>query len=299
MKHSEKAHYPAHNRMVPGSNPGGPSFSFAFLRLYPAHSGGSPHLRKKFYAHIGTFQEKRPVMLRRSFPNKPKASSFFQIITSSFLNRSVVFRMGLLVLFALCFGCSQETEPTQPVPPSKLSCQEGTLKFGIACVPMDTIQSTLVNDVMKLVSFEDRALTEEEIRDRIGPVFDKYVAKSNSETIRLMFEREVFKRTKTLDARSLRLLLDIRYYHDNFSHTVYASFSEGMRDMIIPFIEKKPALVITIVKDEAQMNRKIISNAFYQFIDQFAIDQKTGRIIDDRFTAEDKELMVILKDKEF
>ena len=239
-------------------------------------------------------------MLRRLFANKLKISSFFQIITGSFLNRFVVSPLGLLVLFALCFGCSQETEPTQPVPSSKLSCQEGTLKFDTACVPMDTIRSAMENDFIKLDGFkEDRALTEEEIRDRIGPVFDKYVAKSNSETIRLMFEREVFKRTKTLDVRGLRLLLDIRYYHDNFSHTVYASFSEGMRDMIIPFIEKKPALVITIVKDEAQMNRKIISNAFYQFIDQFAIDQKTGRIIDDRFTAEDKELMVILKDKEF
>ena len=238
-------------------------------------------------------------MLRRSFPNKPKASSFFQFITSAFLNRSVLFRLGLLVLFALCFGCSQETEPTQPVPPSKLSCQEGTLKFGTACVPRDTIQSALVNDVMKLVSFEDRALTEEEIRDRIGPVFEKYVAKSNSETIRSMFEREVFKRTKTLDPRGLRLLLDIRYYHDNFSGTVYASFSEGMRDMVIPFIEEKPALVVTIVKDEAQMNRKLISDALYQFMDQFATDPKTGRITDDRFTAEYKELMALLKNKEF
>ena len=239
-------------------------------------------------------------MLRRLFANKLKISSFFQIITGSFLNRFVVSPLGLLVLFALCFGCSQETEPTQPVPSSKLLCQEGTLKFNTACVPIDTIQSAMENDFLKLDGFkEDRALTEEEIRDRIGPVFDKYITGNNSEAIRPMFEREVSKRTKALDARSLRLLLDIMYYHDNFSRTVYASFSEGMRDMIIPFIEEKPALVTTMVKDEAQMNRKLISNAFYQFIDPFAFDQKTGRIIDDRFTPEHKELMAILKNKGF
>ncbi len=140
-----------------------------------------------------------------------------------------------------------------------------------------------------------KALSNEEIKIHISPIFNKYMNTQNSYWAVVAFDQSIIKKIKGKKESDLRLLLNIMHYHDNYGDVTYAEFSEGLSDYIIPFIEDKTDIVIKVVKDNDQLNRELISSAFNQFIDVFKTDSKTGEIVDSRFKLQHQVLMNILK----
>ena len=89
-------------------------------------------------------------------------------------------------------------------------------------------------------------------------------------------------KTTKLDENGLRLLLYLAYYASHFMGSTNAELLEGLRDMVVPFIEHQKQAVITVLNDKSQVVRENIVSAYYLYIDQFGRDPKTNEIKDEK-----------------
>lgn len=179
-------------------------------------------------------------------------------------------------------------------------CSHNLILFDGHCVEKKRIELEAISDLRELDRLpENRAMTDEEVREVIGPIFTRYLLDCRSYQVHHIFSRAIHKRAGKKDERGLRMLLDMLYYQDKYSNVIFAEISEGWRDAVVFFIEEDTDLVIKIANDKTQLNKKVIDSAFFQFIDQFSVDQTTGEIIDKRFGAKHKELMQIIKRERF
>ncbi len=175
-------------------------------------------------------------------------------------------------------------------------CTNSLIFFNGRCVESKHIEEEAVFDIRELDRPpENRAMTDKEVKEVIGPIFTKYLLDCPSYQVHHIFDSTIHKRAMKRDERGLRILLDMGYYQDNYSNVVFAEISEGWRDAVAFFIEEDTDLVIKIANDKNQLNKKMIHSAYIQFVDQFSVDQTTGEITDLRFGAKHKELMQIIK----
>jgi hypothetical protein len=124
------------------------------------------------------------------------------------------------------------------------------------------------NSILKSIElrFGDRALTPDEIRREMTPFFKKYYNASKAP-----FDYAVFYDALELQVvnkrnmRNLRLLLDLAHYSNCVLNVTDAELLEGLRDAIIPFIEQKPEITLSVAKDPKQVERGMIISALNQF----------------------------------
>ena len=196
---------------------------------------------------------------------------------------------ALILVAAFISGCSGSVK-------KPAACPGDLLFFKGECVKKEKIEMEVRSDFIEIDKLPaDRALTAKEIEKVIGPVFKKYMLSKQSWKVPYLFDDEVRKRGRKRDERGLRLLLNVKYYHDNYSPITCAEISEGWRDAVIFYIEEKPDLVIKVASDKKQLHRKVIEDAFHQFADQFSVDMATGEINDKRFTSSNKAVMQAIK----
>ena len=106
--------------------------------------------------------------------------------------------------------------------------------------------------------YKNRALTEDEIKKEIGPVFDRYEDK----VYRLP---EVVKSSK--DEAALRLLLDVIYYQEKFARVLNAELAESLNEGMETFFEGQSNKVLeNVLKDKRQINREAIVYNFNRYI---------------------------------
>ena len=222
---------------------------------------------------------------------------FLDIIKGLFSFFKALLVFGLLCGFLIfVFSFINYTQKKPRSSTSALKCEEGYIKIKQDCVDEQKVYNDILENLETIEQTQGaKALSNEEIKIHIGPVFDKYMNTQNSYLAAVAFDQSIIKKIEGKKESDLRLLLNIMHYHDNYGDTTYAEFSEGLRDYIIPFIEEKTTMVIKVVKDNDQLNRELISNAFYQFIDVFKTDSKTGEIVDSRFKLKHRNLMIILE----
>jgi len=209
---------------------------------------------------------------------------------------------GLLIFGLLCglltfvFSLTSHSPKETQNHTRSIQCEEGYINIKQNCVDKQTVYNDILENLERMDQILGaKSLSNEEIKIHIGPVFNKYMNTQNSYWAAVAFDQSIINKIKEKKESDLRMLLNIMYYHDKYGKVTYAEFSEGLRDYIIPFIEDKTDIVIKVAKDKEQLNRELISNAFYQFIDIFETDSKTGEIIDGRFKVKHQELMDILK----
>jgi len=199
------------------------------------------------------------------------------------------FLPAILFLTTFLLTCTDNEPNISP-------CTNNLLFFNGQCVESKHIELEAVSDLKEIDRLpENRAMTDEEVKQVIGPIFTKYMLDCPSYEVHHIFSNAILKRAGIRDERGLRILLDMRYYQDKYSNVVFAEISEGWRDEVIFFIEEDTDLVIKVANDKNQLNRKVIDSAFIQFIDVFSVDQTTGEITDNRFGAKHKELMQIIE----
>ena len=214
-------------------------------------------------------------------------SNFFSLVGLVLLCGAI-----LLFFFGNIFSENRDENDTK----SSTTCDEQSVRINSNCIPTRQIEEDVLSSLKRLDRrLTEKALTSEEIDLHIGPVFDKYMSRHNSYGAVVAFYQAIIVKTQNHTESDLRLLLNIMYYHDNHGDTIYAEFSEGLRDNVITFISDSPDTVIRVAKDKNQLNRELIPNAYYQFIDPFAYDSNSGEINDKRFTIKHEELMKILK----
>jgi len=179
------------------------------------------------------------------------------------------FLPALLFLTPFLLACSGNDKAISP-------CLNSQIFFYGQCVEAKHIEHEAVSDLKELDRLpENRAMTDEEVQEVIGPIFTKYLLDYPSYQVHHIFSDAIYKRAGKRDERGLRILLDMGYYQDKYSHVVFAEISEGWRDEVIYFIEKDTDLVIKVANDKNQLNKKVIHSAFIQFIDAFsAVDPK-------------------------
>jgi len=179
-------------------------------------------------------------------------------------------------------------------------CPNSLIFFDGQCVESKHIEREAVSDLEELDRLPDnRAMTDEEVQEFIGPIFTKYLLDCPSYQVHHIFGDAILKRAGKRDERGLRILLDMRYYQDKYSNVVFAEISEGWRDEVIFFIEEDTDLVIKVASDQNQLNKKVIDSAFIQFVDVFSVDQTTGEITDKRLGAKHKELMQLIEKQRY
>ncbi len=197
--------------------------------------------------------------------------------------------LTLLLIPAFLLACAGDVKK----PPS---CPGDLLFYKGECVKKEKIEGEVKSDFIEIDKLPaDRGVPAKKIKEVIGPVFKKFMLSKQSWKVQNLFDNEVRKRAKRRDERGLRLLLNVKYYHDHFSPVACAEISEGWRDSIAFYIEEKPDLVIKVASDKKQLHRKVIEDAFHQFADQFSVDRATGEITDKRFTLKQKALMQVIK----
>jgi len=96
------------------------------------------------------------------------------------------------------------------------------------------------------------------------PVFDIYDA-----------NRRCFTNALTLiggqrNTASLKFILNLAHYAENHRATKDAELQEGLRDMIIPYIENSPEVVFAVLNTDKQVALERIDSAYVQYIDQFS-----------------------------
>ena len=195
-------------------------------------------------------------------------------------------------------GNSYSESIDENVTKSSTICDDQSVRIVSNCILTQLIEDDVLSSLKQLDGkFTEKALTSEEVALHIGLVFDKYMSRHNSYGAVVAFYQAIIVKTHNRTESDLRLLLNIMYYHDNYGDAIYAEFSEGLRDSVILFVRDNPDTVIRVAKDRNQLNRKLIPNAYYQFIDPFAYDLNSGEINDKRFTIKHEELMKILKEE--
>jgi hypothetical protein len=126
----------------------------------------------------------------------------------------------------------------------------------------------------------------------LAPIFNKYVSEHNSYQAVVVFAQAVTLKVQDGGEWNLRLILNLMHYHDHHGDSAYAGLSEQMRDNIIPFIQSEPEVVVRVVEDSDQLNRKAILSAFYQYVDQFPSSK-----LQEHLNPAQQKLMNILKSK--
>lgn len=198
---------------------------------------------------------------------------------------------GLILVFL-----SYNSRTNHKVDTASITCKDNFIRINQDCIAKRQIHDDILAYFKKIeTQSKINAWSKEDIETYIGPIFNKYISLKNSYEAVIAFDHSVGTKVQAHNEWDLRLLLNIMHYHDHHGEAVYAEFSEGLRDYIIPFIEFKTDIVIKVTKDKNQLNRKMISSAFYQFIDPFSIDSNSGEITDSRFNPKHQKLMKILK----
>ena len=170
------------------------------------------------------------------------------------------------------------------------------MRFEGKCSLVQDLQTLIGADIEAMLAkgAGGSARSEQEVRQTIGPLFERYMTGDVPYEIHSLFGGEISRQTAELSSAGLRLVLDVQYYHDHYNKTVFAEISEGWRDSVIPYVEEETDLVIAVCKDNTQLNRELISNAFYQAVDSFGRDA-AGRINDERFTDQHRELQTAFR----
>jgi len=144
----------------------------------------------------------------------------------------------------------------------------------------------MLSEIEKKVA--GRYLTPDEIQEYFNPFFDlTFNYKIKDEKV---FWYTAKLKTSKLDEFSLRLLLYLAYYADRFMDTTNAELLEGLRDMVVPFIEHQSQVVLTVLNDKNQVMRGNIVSAYYLFVDQFGRDPKTNEFINEKIRNELRDI---------
>ena len=144
--------------------------------------------------------------------------------------------------------------------------------------------------------YGSRALTPNQIKTSCRPIYEDFYRSYGKIHDVKVFYASVLLRASRRDTRGLRLLLDLTFYSNKYRGVIDAELLEGLRDFIVPFIEKDPDVVMTVLKDPNQVERNRIESAFYQFVDQFSWGQDIEEIADERFTKKHKTLYRYIRD---
>ncbi len=198
------------------------------------------------------------------------------------------------VVLLVSFGYSKDEASKTVTTSMKPKCKDGQLYFSERCFQPTEIQGIVSSDFAAMLDGEANvnARSEQQVKETVGILFDKYMTDSLNYEIYTLFSKEIHKRSNDMSEKGLRLLLDVSYYHDHFSNIAFAEISEGWRDGVIPYIKKETKLVVSVFQDKNQLNRQLIFDAFYQFVDPFGVDAE-GNINDERFSDKHKKLQLL------
>ncbi len=156
-------------------------------------------------------------------------------------------------------------------------------KFNDVCLNEIVIDQNILSGLEKLSSLQHRgrALTSKEIKSEIGPIFGKYKDNLHS-LIELMLSAK--------DESALRLLLDILHYHDKYETTIYAELSEGLNGMIEGYFTDSDDILINVLKDAKQENRKAIAEYFQVYLGMIDTDLDSPKADNSKQRVRLKEL---------
>ena len=152
--------------------------------------------------------------------------------------------MKIIIYVALLFFCS-------------IDCYEAH-----ASSPKESIRinESAVAGLGRFLSaqYKDRALTEDEIKKEIGPVFDRN-------------EDKIYGLPAVVDSckdeAALRLLLDVIYYQQKYARVLNAELAESLNEGMETFFEGKSSKVFeNVLKDKKQLNREAIVYNFDRYI---------------------------------
>ena len=111
--------------------------------------------------------------------------------------------------------------------------------------------------------YKNRALTEEEIKKEIGPVFKK----SDSKLYSLP---ELLEKSK--DEAALRLLLNVVYYQEKYAPVLNAELAEALNESFEIFFKSSIEVIENVLKDRNQKNREAIVNNFYGYVQMLGLE---------------------------
>lgn len=111
--------------------------------------------------------------------------------------------------------------------------------------------------------YKNRALTEDEIKKEIGPVFKK----SESKLYRLP---ELLEKSK--DEAALRLLLNVVYYQEKYAPVLNAELAETLNESFEIFYKSSIDVIENVLKDRNQKNREAIIDNFYGYVQMLGLE---------------------------
>ncbi len=131
--------------------------------------------------------------------------------------------------------------------------------------PPTWIDMNAIGGLGKFLSaqYKHRALTEEEIKKQIGPVFKK----SEKKLYRLP---ELIEKSK--DEAALRLLLDVIYYQEKYAPVLNAELAEALNENFEIFFKSSIEVIENVLKDRKQKNREAIIDNFYGYVQMLGLE---------------------------
>ncbi len=110
-----------------------------------------------------------------------------------------------------------------------------------------------------------------------------------------IFWEAIRLRVSHRDERALRILLDLLFFAQDGVARIDAELLEGLKAMIIPFLQKEPRIVLRVLQDSGQVSREGIANAYNNLVSNFTYDPKTGKITDKGYTEDLQEIGRLIK----
>lgn len=117
--------------------------------------------------------------------------------------------------------------------------------------------------------YKHRALTEDEIKKQIGPVFKK----SEKKLYRLP---ELLQKTK--DEAALRLLLNVVYYQEKHASVLNAELAETLNESFEIFFKGSTEVIENVLKDKNQKNREAIIDNFYGYVQMHGLEPNEKKL---------------------
>jgi hypothetical protein len=110
----------------------------------------------------------------------------------------------------------------------------------------------------------NRALKPDEVRQRYGALVDEASADNPDAEANVRDAIDLYTRHR--GEAEIRMVLDVLYQCEHAEH-LNAEFSEVVAGYLVPFFASNPQAVASVLKDETQLNRGELSDAYYTFID--------------------------------